>query len=220
MDNLTIANIITQFVPLIIAVVVHEVAHGYTAYRLGDSTAKDLGRLSLNPIKHIDPFMTIILPGLLIASGSPVIFGGAKPVPVNIFKLRHPKRDMAIVAAAGPISNFILAVFGILAMIIVKHTIGIETADGEINLLIMFCFQWIFINVILGVFNLFPIPPLDGGRIMVGLLPKDLARSYAKIERFGLLIVIFLLYTEVIQSYLQPFVFALKSLIDYVLVNL
>jgi Zn-dependent protease len=212
MEGLTIEKIITNFVPLIIAVVLHEIAHGYTAYKLGDNTAKSLGRLSLNPIKHIDPFMTIILPGLLILSGSPIVFGGAKPVPVNIFNLRNPKRDMAIVAAAGPITNFILAGLGVLFLLGVKLIFGLKVVW-----LIYFFVQWIIINVILGLFNLFPIPPLDGGRIAVGLLPKEIARKYAKLERYGLLIVVGLLYLHVFDSYLMPVIEKLLEFIDYLL---
>lgn len=212
MEGLSIQKIIINFVPLIIAVVLHEVAHGYTAYKLGDNTAKSLGRLSLNPLKHIDPFMTIILPGFLILSGSPIIFGGAKPVPVNIFNLRNPKRDMAIVAAAGPISNFILAAIGVLVILGINAVFGLKAVW-----LITFFFHWIIINVVLALFNLFPIPPLDGGRIAVGLLPKEIARPYAKLEKYGLLIVVGLLYLKVFDAYLLPVLQKVIEFIDYLL---
>ena len=197
---------ITLGVPLVIAVVLHEVAHGWVAYKLGDPTAKSLGRITLNPLKHIDPMMTIILPTMLILSGSPIIFGGAKPVPVNPRYFPNPRRGMVYVAAAGPITNFILATIFGLALYGVSF---LPTPDVDSStiiprvLLSSLIFNSILVNLVLGLFNLVPVPPLDGGRIAVGLLPAGLAKALSKLERFGLLIVFALLYFGIIERYLS-----------------
>ncbi len=162
------------------AVIVHEVAHGLAAERLGDPTARDLGRITLNPIPHIDLTMSIILPGLLLLSGSPFLIGGAKPVPVNWFNFKRPRQDMALVALAGPVSNLIQAAFFWGLLLIVP----------KIEFLITLLAQGIIVNVLLATFNMLPIPPLDGGRIVLGILPKNLAVHFSKLERFGLIIVI------------------------------
>lgn len=214
MNNPSFINILVSFLPLIIAVVIHEAAHGLAADKLGDDTARRMGRITLNPLKHIDPFLTIVLPAVLIFSGSPVIFGGAKPVPVNVFRLRKPKRDMALVAAAGPASNFLLAGAGIGLVYLCRPLL-----PSAPEWMIFFALQWILINVVLAVFNLFPLPPLDGGRIAVGLLPSGLARYYARIERYGFLILILLLFSGVINQYLTPVLEALLKFLDYLLSN-
>jgi Zn-dependent protease len=162
------------------AVIIHEVAHGLAAEKLGDPTARNLGRITLNPIPHIDLTMSIILPALLILSGSPFLIGGAKPVPVNWYNFARPRQDMALVALAGPVSNFIQAVFFWLLLLIVPKS------EFLINLLT----KGIIVNVLLGTFNMLPILPLDGGRIVLGLLPSNLAIHFAKLERFGLMLVI------------------------------
>lgn len=205
-------RIIFTFLPLLIAVVLHEMAHGWTALKLGDDTAKRLGRISLNPIRHIDPFLTIILPALLIMSGSPIIFGGAKPVPVNVFNLKNPKRDMAIVAAAGPASNIILAAIGLAALYFFRVILGMTS-----DLLLVFGIQWILMNVALALFNLFPVPPLDGGRIAVGILPRPAAAALARTERFGFIIIIILLYAGAVESLLMPAIRGVAELIQAVL---
>jgi len=174
--------------PALIAITFHEAAHGYVARFLGDDTASRLGRVSLNPLRHIDPFGTVLLPGLLLLARSPFLFGYAKPVPVNFRALRNPRIGMVLVAAAGPAMNVGLAIAAALSFHLVVYlpaTMAQWTALNLKNALI--------INVLLAVFNLFPLPPLDGGRIAVGLLPNVFARQLARLEPYGMLILIGLL---------------------------
>jgi Zn-dependent protease len=175
-------------IPVIVAITFHEAAHGFVAYLLGDDTAWRLGRVSFNPVKHIDPFGTVLLPGLLLLLRAPFMFGYAKPVPVNFRALRHPRRDMVLVAAAGPAMNIALAVVAALMFHIVGYlplTSAQWLTENLRNALIL--------NVVLAIFNLFPLPPLDGGRIMVGVLPRALGTPLARLEPYGILILLGLL---------------------------
>ena len=177
--------IATWIVPLVFAIVLHEIAHGWVAHAFGDPTAKEQGRLTLNPIRHVDPFGTIILPMVLALAGAPV-FGWARPVPVNAARLRNPRIQMMLVALAGPGMNFLLALVAALALMVAA------LADPS-AFLVANLRNFLVINVFLGVFNLLPIPPFDGGHVVEGLLPRPLARSYRKLSRFGFPLVLFLL---------------------------
>ncbi len=186
-----------SFVLLLIAMTVHEFAHGLVAYKLGDSTAKLSGRLTLNPLAHIDPFWTIILPLVLfISTAGRFVFGAAKPVPVNYWSLKNPKRDMIWIGLAGPLANFILAfmIAGILRLI---PSSGISAS---------LLFNLLTINVVLAVFNLIPIPPLDGSKILMGLLPAQLSQWYAGFERYGFIILFVFIWLGIFDRLLWPLV--------------
>ncbi len=173
-------------VPVLLAVTLHEAAHGWAAWKLGDDTAKSMGRVTFNPIRHIDPFGTVLLPAMLLyVSGGSMMFGFAKPVPVNFRRLGRPRRDMVLVAAAGPATNLALAVASALLIHLADQVPGLSGIWIARNLV-----NSLLINVFLCVFNLIPLPPLDGGRIAVGLLPPGLARPLARLERAGILIVL------------------------------
>lgn len=194
----SILSIAVWALPLLVAVILHEVAHGYVAFRLGDPTAKMLGRLTLNPIPHVDLFGTVLLPGMLILTGSPFVFGYAKPVPVNFRLLRNPKRDMVWVAAAGPATNLVLASLSATAF---KVAAG---SGGEPGLVATMLLYSVLLNITLAVFNMLPIPPLDGGRVAVGLLPRALALPVARLEPFGMIVVVLLLATGSLSLVLGP----------------
>ncbi len=171
--------------PVLFAITLHEAAHGWAALKLGDDTAYRLGRVTFNPLRHVDPIGTVLLPAFLIFSGAPFLFGWAKPVPVVFSRLRHPKRDMIWVAGAGPATNMLLAFGSALGL----HAVGFLPEAGgkwvEQNLV-----NSMQINVLLAVFNMLPLPPLDGGRVAVGLLPNGPARALASVERFGFAIIL------------------------------
>jgi Zn-dependent protease len=201
MDELTLLQrIVVWILPVVFAITVHEVAHGWVAKKYGDNTASLLGRLTLNPIKHIDLFGTIIIPGLLLLSGTGFIFGWAKPVPVDPRNFKNPRRDMAIVALAGPVSNLLMA-FGWALIARLGVTIGAQTEAISLPL-IYTGIAGISINLVLAILNLLPIPPLDGSRILTGILPSYWAWQYNRLERFGFIILVVLLYTNVLGSIL------------------
>jgi Zn-dependent protease len=183
--NITLYDASVWVLPLLFAITFHEAAHGFVAHRLGDNTAYDLGRVSFNPLRHIDPFGTVIMPAILLMSHSPFLFGYAKPVPVNFRALRSPRIDMVWVALAGPATNIALALVAAAAFHVVDFLpadAGQWLADNLKNALV--------INVILAIFNMLPLPPLDGGRVAVGLLPNALAVPLSRLEPFGMLILI------------------------------
>jgi len=186
--NITLYELSVWVLPLVIAITFHEAAHGFVAHRLGDQTAWQLGRVSFNPLRHIDPFGTVVLPGMLLLAHSPFLFGYAKPVPVNFRALRNPRIGMVLVALAGPATNIALALVAAAAfrgLTYVPADTAQWVADNLKNALV--------INVVLAIFNMLPIPPLDGGRVAVGLLPKVLALPLARLEPYGMLILIALL---------------------------
>jgi len=210
-----IVTIIIQITVLLFAVIIHEVAHGYVAFRLGDPTAKYAGRLTLNPLPHLDLFMSVLLPAFLIFSGAGFSIGGAKPVPVNPSYFKNYKRDIMLVSFAGPASNIALAIISIILLVVAVKVPIIGNLGGRG--LFLFLQYGIMINTILAVFNLIPIPPLDGSKILMGFLPNEMANKYASIAPYGMFIIIILLMTGILQNILMPVLFfvqvVLKALI-------
>ena len=203
-----ILELLIWALPTVFAIVAHEVMHGVTARFLGDDTAARAGRLTLNPIAHVDLFGTLLLPALLLFAHLPV-FGYAKPVPVDFRRLRDPKRGMILVAAAGPLTNFTIAVFSAGAMRIFAAHLGGYFGATVFYPLALMAQASVVINVSLAVFNLLPLPPLDGGRVATGLLPLPAARRFARIERFGFLILLLLLYTNAVDDVINPIIHAI-----------
>ncbi|MCC6925206.1 site-2 protease family protein [Novosphingobium sp.] len=199
--NETIIQAAALIVPMILAIVFHEVAHGLAARALGDPTAAEMKRLSLNPLRHVDPMGTVILPGLLALAKMPV-FGWAKPVPVNFRRLRNPRRDMMLVAAAGPGMNLVMAAVGAVLLGLFLPTGGdVQSLSLLGNFVLLNLANFIMINVFLALFNLLPIPPFDGSHILEGLLPDSMARTYGNLRKYGMLLVILLI---VVLPYLIP----------------
>ena len=200
-------NFIPKIVILMFSVVFHEVAHGYAALLRGDTTARNAGRLTLNPIPHIDLFGTILLPLFLVLVHSPVLIGSAKPVPINPWNFRNPKKDMALTGAAGPASNLFLAV---VASLLFRFSI----MSGSANLFSFYMAYAVLINLVLAFFNLIPIPPLDGSRIILLFLTNEQANKYNRLERYGFMIVLGLLYLGLFRLVvLPPVIFLLKLLV-------
>ncbi|RKY41527.1 MAG: site-2 protease family protein [Candidatus Makaraimicrobium thalassicum] len=189
----------------IIAIVVHELAHGYVAYLLGDTTARDAGRLTFNPFAHADPVGTVILPLLLVAMRSPVVFGWAKPVPVNPYNFRNPKEGMLLTSLAGPAANFILA-----AVFAVPFKMGLFP---PYSVPWTFLLTGVIISLVLGVFNLIPVPPLDGANIIASILPDELAKRFMRLQRYGFIILIALLYLGLFDKVILPLVGALTRML-------
>jgi Zn-dependent protease len=207
MELTVIQKVAVSALPIIFAITVHEAAHGYVAKYFGDLTADKLGRITLNPIKHIDPIGTILLPALTLMLGG-ILFGWAKPVPVNFANLRNPKKDMFWVAAAGPASNLLMAIFW--ALVLSYSSSAPETAA-------VFLFEMskvgIMINLVLMVLNLLPLPPLDGGRIAVSLLPMNLAVMLSRVEQYGFIILIVLLFSGILGKVIWPVILFFQQLI-------
>jgi len=201
MQQLTLVQkLAVAVIPVLFAITLHEVAHGWIARRFGDRTAEMLGRLTINPLKHIDPLGTIVVPALSLMLGN-FLFGWAKPVPVSVRNLRHPRRDMIFVAVAGPVANLLMAIFW---AFLARAVMGLGLQGGAAVFLLGMAQVGVLINVILAVFNMFPLPPLDGGRVVAGLLPPASAARFESLERYGLLIIIALLFTGILWKVLGP----------------
>jgi len=214
-----IKQLIIAVIPILIAITFHEVAHGFIAYKLGDPTAKMMGRLTLNPLAHIDPIGTIFVPLMLfILSNGAFIFGSAKPVPVNFYNLKQPRRDSAIVSAAGPATNIIIAFLSILISIFLLKLMSLFSVSPFFREKIVYpvalMLQYsITFNIFLAAFNLLPVPPLDGGRIVVSLLPAKHSYQFSKLEPYGILIVLVLWFTGIARFIIEPLSLFIKLLI-------
>lgn len=214
--NNLVQTVLIYALPVLFAITIHEAAHGYVARALGDNTAYALGRVTLNPMRHVDPMGTILMPLLLyFATKGAFLFGYAKPVPVNFGQLRHPRRDMIWVALAGPASNFAQAILWAVA-----YTLLAGSGITERFFLEM-CKAGVLVNLVMWAFNLFPLPPLDGGRILVGLLPRQLAWSFSRIEPWGFFIVLGLVLVGVVGTYwLRPLIGLGYVILDFLLTPL
>jgi Zn-dependent protease len=213
MDINTLTGKLIFLVVLVFSAILHEIAHGFVAEKLGDPTARLMGRLTLNPKSHIDPFMSIALPLLLILSGSPIVFGAAKPVPVDPFNFREPKKDMAIVALAGPGTNVLIAIVAA----IVFRLLTFAPPNMIVDLLATLAQIFVYVNLLLAIFNFIPIPPLDGSKIFALILPDREAATYLSIGSFGILIIFFLLMFPIGGFSLQNIMFNLLTFSQHLL---
>jgi Zn-dependent protease len=203
----TLRQIAISAVPVLLAIVFHEVAHGYVAYRLGDRTAKDMGRLTLNPFAHIDPWGTVLMPLLLLVlTQGRMVFGYAKPVPINPYNFRDPRKGMAISAAAGPLTNLALALGSLLVLRLVYIPLSGSLPESVTVPLFLMLRSSIMFNVVIAAFNLIPIPPLDGGRVLVGMLPHRQAAALSSVEPYGFFIIILLIATGIAGYFVYPLV--------------
>lgn len=204
-------TIILTLIILICSAILHEIAHGYVAERLGDPTARLMGRLTLNPLKHIDPYMTVLLPLSMILLGSPIILGGAKPVPIDPFNLKEGRKDVALVSLAGPLTNILIAIIASLLYHLIAlggNAAGIQIAQGLFQIIAS-------VNVLLGIFNMIPIPPLDGSKVFSLILPEDLARSYLRIGFIGTALIFILLLNSPLKLFIQHIYVAAMGLLRF-----
>ena len=209
-----ISTLFVFVIPVIFAVTIHEVAHGWVASRFGDQTARSMGRLTLNPIKHIDPVGTIVVPTIMyFASG--FIFGWARPVPVNWRNLGHPRRDMALVAIAGPVANLLMLFFWAISAKIIL--LSGSDSNYLTQLLLIMCSIGITINIVLMILNLFPLLPLDGGRVLTAMLPPNLAIPFSRLEPYGLIILVLLLVSGILWKILIPVIGGMETLIYHLI---
>lgn len=215
-----------QLAVILFAISFHESAHAWSALKFGDSTASDLGRISLNPIRHLDPFGSVLLPLMMyILSAGQMIFGAAKPTPVNLANTRNPRRANLVVSAAGPVSNFLLATASLTTLLVIKQVqpaaivdlanalMKVHFAQGALAPVVYILYVFTQVNVVLGVFNLIPIPPLDGSGVVLSLFGAAVAPLYAVLARFGFLILIALLYTGILGKILYPILLLLRTLV-------
>lgn len=207
------------FIVLIISIVIHEVAHGLTAYRYGDPTAKELGRLSLNPVKHVDPLGSLIIPGLLWISGSPFLFGWAKPVPIDPRYFSSPAKDLAKVAFAGPLSNFTLAILASILGFLYK-TFLLTPPFSSVDAYVFITLKvFVEVNILLGFFNLLPIPPLDGSRLLRLFLPPSYHSTFDQLERYGFLLIFVFIYLGFFSAFYRYLVFPLTTFFNHFFLN-
>ena len=207
----TIYQIATWALPILLAITLHEYAHGWVANKLGDNTAKALGRLTINPIKHIDPIGTILIPGILLLIGSSFLFGYAKPIPVNALNLKNIRKDMAIIAIAGPLSNLFMAfAWGFIMLFATYGIFGdVAIAKGFYDM----GKNGVLINVLLMVLNLLPIPPLDGAKVLSGFVPKNIANTLDRVEPYGFFILIGLLFLGILNKIMLPIMIPILAII-------
>jgi Zn-dependent protease len=206
------AAMLIQIAVLVFGVIIHEVSHGFMAHKLGDPTAKDLGRLTLNPLSHIDPFMSIILPAILILTHAGFIIGGAKPVPFNPMYFKKQRRDIMLTSLAGPVSNLLLAIIAALLLLLLKNFPGLSSYG-----LTLFLGYNVVINIGLAVFNLLPIPPLDGSKVLIFFLPPKAEMVYLRFEAYGMIVLLILLATGLLNAIFVPISGLINNLLNFLM---